>query len=245
MMERDRQRAIRGKLARVERRTRGCIPTGFAALDRALGGGLPRGGIVELFGPDSCGKTTLALQIAAQLEERGMAAAWIDADRTFDPAYASSLGVRVERLVVALPESEEEALDVARQLAASGAIDLVIVDSAAALVPRLELTAGIGAGGPGLQGRLLSSGLRGLSAALKRAGAAALFINQVRSRPDSPEDETATGGPALKLFASARVSLRPVGRAGVVFRIVKNRVASPFVEGELPWSGGLGLSKSP
>ena len=147
MTEEDRQRAIRFKLARMDDRRSGVLATGFAALDAALGiGGLRRGGIVEIFGPSSSGKTTLALQIAALVQSQGFTAAWIDAEHAFDATYAAALGVAIERLPVAQPDSAEEALEMARQLAASSAVDLLIVDSAAALVPRLELEAGIGSG---------------------------------------------------------------------------------------------------
>src|SRR5205809_5863760 len=156
MKEEERQRAIHLRLARMEsgpRRPAGDLPTGFSAFDEALGAGFPRGGIVEIYGPSACGKTTLALQAVAYLQGHGFTAAWIDADRTFDPAYAAKLGVAIERLPVAQPESAEEALEVARQLAGSRAVDLLVLDSAAALVPRLELEAGLGASSQGLQGR--------------------------------------------------------------------------------------------
>ena len=246
MTERDRQRAIRLKLGRAPADPSPAIPTGFAALDAALGGGFPRGRILELFGPPSCGKTTLALQAVAYLQAHGLAAAWIDADHAFDPAYAAALGVSLERMVVAQPASAEEALEIAGRLAASSAVDLLVVDSAAALVPRLELETALGESGPGLQGRVLASGLRRLAAGIARAGAAAVFLNQTRGRGETPgEEETTAGGPALKLYATARVALRPQAGARVRFRILKNKAAAAFAEGELAWRDARGFAESP
>ena len=255
MKEEDRQRAIRLKLSQMEsapvRRTGypagPALPTGFAALDAALGtGGLPRGCLVELFGP-SCGKTTLALQVAAHLQKRGSTAAWIDADHAFDPLYAVRLGVALERLPVVEPESAEEALDIARRLALSGAVDLLVVDSAAALVPSLELETGIGVSGPGLHGRVLASGLRRLAMAVTKAGASVLFLNQTRGRPEPSggEAETSAGGPPLKLYAAVRIALGPAGERRVRFRVLKNKVATAFAEGALKWKPGLGFAESP
>jgi len=247
MTEQDRQRAIRVRLSRAESGAGRLevMPTGFAALDAALGGGLPRGRIVELFGPSSCGKTTLALQTAAHLQGGGLTVGWIDADHTFDPAYGAALGVSIERLVALQPACAEEALEMARRLAASAAVDLLVVDSAAALVPRLELETGIGESGYGLQARVLASGLRRLAAEASRAGAAALFVNQLRGRPESAEEETTAGGPALKLYAAARIGLRPAPGARVRFRILKNKAARPFAGGELRWTGPGGFAESP
>ncbi|SPE42993.1 Protein RecA [Candidatus Sulfopaludibacter sp. SbA3] len=241
MSEEERQRVIRLKLARLQSRTGAVIPTGFAALDEALGvGGMPRGRIVELFGPSSGGKTTLALQIVSHAQQSGLAAAWIDADHAFDPAYAAQLAVNLEGLPLAQPEAAEEALEVARQLVLSGAVDLLVVDSAAALVPRMELETALGESGPGMQSRVLASGLRKLSAALARTGAAILFLNQTRG--GSGDSETSAGGPGLKLYSAVRISLEPAGR-GVRFRTVKNKVAAPFAEGELRWGTSLGFVK--
>ncbi|MBZ5726358.1 MAG: DNA recombination/repair protein RecA [Acidobacteriia bacterium] len=248
MNEQDRQRAIHSRLARMEQRAPGVlIPTGFAALDRALGvGGLPRGAIVELFGPAGCGKTTLALQMAAHLQQEGGTAAWIDAEHAFDAAYAVQLGVAIERLPVAQPESAEEALTIAERLAVSGAVDLLIVDSAAALVPQLELDAGMGASGPGLPSRVLASGLRRLSLVVRKSGAAVLFLNQMRMRagPSGGEAETTSGGPALKLHAAVRIALGRAGAREVRFRILKNRVATAFSEGVLSWNEISGFAET-
>jgi recombination protein RecA len=249
MKEEDRQRAIRLKLSRMESKRAGpAIATGFAALDSALGGGgLPRGRIVELFGPPSSGKTTLALQVVAHLQKNGATAGWIDAEHTFDPSYASALGVTIERLPVAQPDSAEQALEIARQLALSGAVDLLVVDSAAALVPRLELEAGIGVSGPGLHGRVLASGLRSLSLTLARTEASLLFLNQIRSRmePSGGEAETSAGGAPLKLYAAARIALGPGAGQRVRFRVLKNKAAPAFGEGELEWNQGLGFVETP
>ena len=248
MTERERQRAIRLRLCRTQgapgRLAGSVMPTGFAALDAALGGGLPCGRILELFGPPSSGKTTLALQAAAHLQANGLTVGWIDADHTFDPGYAGALGVSVERLVALQPAYAEEALEMARRLAASAAVDLLVVDSAAALVPRLELETEIGESGLGLQARVLASGLRRLAAEAARAGAAALFLNQMRGRRDAGEEETTAGGPALKLYAAARIALAPAAGARVRFRILKNKAAAPFAWGELKWTGAKGFAES-
>ena len=255
MKEEDRQRAIRLKLSQMEsapvRRTGypagPALPTGFAALDAALGtGGLPRGCLVELFGP-SCGKTTLALQVAAHLQKQGSTVAWIDSDHAFDPLYAVKLGVAIERMPVVEPESAEEALEIARRLVLSGAVDLLVVDSAAALVPSLELETGVGASGPGLHSRVLASGLRRLATAVTKAGSSVLFLNQTRGRPEPSggEAETSAGGPPLKLYAAVRIALGPAGERRVRFRVLKNKVAAAFAEGELRWKPGLGFAESP
>jgi recombination protein RecA len=246
MTEQERQRAIRLRLCR----SHGApppdspMPTGFRALDAALGGGLPRGRILELFGPPSCGKTTLALQMAVRLQRAGLTVGWIDADHTFDAAYAARLGVSIERLAALEPASAEEALEMARRLAASAAVDLLVVDSAAALVPRLELEAAIGQGGFGLQGRVLASGLRKLVKEAARAGLTALFLNQTRGRDGAGEEETTAGGPALKLYAAARIALGEPGGRSVRFRILKNKATSPFARGELAW-GERGFAEGP
>ena len=248
MTEEHRQRAIHLRLSRMESRPAApAIATGFAALDSALGGGLPRGRIAELFGPSSSGKTTLALQVVARLQRNGSTAAWIDADHTFDPAYAARLGVVIERLPVVQPDSAEQALEIARQLAGSGAVELLVIDSAAALVPRLELETGIGMSSHGLHGRVLASGLRSLSMALARAGATLVFLNQTRSRmdPSGGEAETSAGGAALKLHAAVRIALGQGAGKRVRFRVLKNKAAAAFGEGELEWNQGAGFVETP
>ena len=249
MRDDDRERTIRQKLSRmVDRPPAGGIATGFASLDAALGGdGLPRGGIVELFGPVACGKTTLAIQIVSGLQQRGAAAAWVDAEHAFDPAYAASLGLDLQHLPVVQPESAEQALDITRRLAASGALDLVVIDSAAALVPGLELEAGIGGPGPGLQARVLASGLRKLSHTVVKTGACIVFLNQTRMRRDGAgqERESSAGGAALKLYASARIALSRVTAGHIRFRVRKNKAAAAFGEGQLEWKPGQGFVECP
>jgi recombination protein RecA len=243
----DRGRAIRQRLASMPQRPpRPSISTGFACLDRALGvGGWPRGEIVELFGPSSVGKTSLLLQSIAHAQSQGRAAAWIDADRSFDAGYAAGLGVLLDRLPVAQPQSAEEAIGVAVHLALSGALDLIALDSAAALVPELELSAGIGETGAGLAGRVLSSGLRRLSTALRRSDACVIFLNQSRARRDSAgqEVETSAGGSALKLYSGVRISFAASGRR-VRFRVLKNKAAEAFGQGELQWKPGAGFMEA-
>jgi recombination protein RecA len=231
MSEEQRQRAIRLRLARSEQRNPGALATGFAALDSALNGGLPRSAIVELFGPSSSGKTTLALQIVARTQKSNGTAAWIDAEHAFDAPYAASLGVQVAEIPLAQPESAEQALEIACKLVGSSAVDLLIVDSAAALVPRLELQSAIGDSGEGLHNRVLASGLRKLSRIAAGSGTVVLFLNQTRSR--GSEEEASAGGPPLKLYASVRLALDAQKGEYVGFRVLKNKVAAAFREGRL------------
>ena len=230
MTEEQRQRIIRGKLARHEIGAPPLISTGDAALDGVMGGGLPRGRIAEWFGPPSCGKTTLALRTAAHLQQSGSVAAWIDADRTFDPLYASSLGVSFDDLPVVRPESAEEAVEMGARLVESGAVDLLIVDSAAALIPRLELSAAIGDGPAGWQSRILATGLRRLGVRLRRHRAAALFLNQSRAYAGGARDEweTGAGGPALKLHAAVRLAFQPESGGRLRLRALKNPANTAF-----------------
>ncbi len=246
MTEDQRRHAIQQRLLRRPSWAGSAAPiaTGFEQLDAALGGGLPRGRIVELSGPPSCGKTTLALQTVSRLQRGGLIAAWIDADRAFDPAYAAALGVSLEGLALAQPESAEQAMEIAAQLAASAAVDLVVIDSVAALPPQLELLAPVGESGPGVQARALASGLRKLAAQAARAGSSALLLNQTRGRADFGDVETTAGGPALKMYASARIALFPAD-AGVRFRVVKNKVTCAFRTGEIKRSTEHGFAQSP
>jgi recombination protein RecA len=239
--EEHRQRVIREKLARLVPSLAETISTGFRALDEATGG-LPRGRIVELFGGSGCGKTTLAIQMVAALQRGGGSAAWIDAEHAFDPAYAARLGVAVERMPVAQPQSAEEAFEIARQLALSRALDLLVIDSAAALTPEVELRMGVGMSGHGAHSRALATGLRKLSSALRTGEAAALFLNQTRA---SEQAETSTGGPPLKLFAAARISLHADAPGQIRFRVLKNRASGTTKEGELLWENGAGFVESP
>ena len=248
--EEERQRAIWLRLARMGTASgapEDFFPSGFRALDGVLGGGFPRGHMVELFGPSGCGKTTLAIQCVARAQKNALTAAWIDADHTFDPAWAAGLGVDMERVPFGQPATAEEGMEIARQLAASGAVDLVVVDSAAALVPRLELEAGIGNDAPGLHARVLASGLRKLRHTLQKSGACVVFLNQMRNRPEGSagEGETSAGGAPLKLFAAVRIAMSPSAGARVVLRVRKNKVAESMAEGTLERRRGVGFVESP
>jgi recombination protein RecA len=243
-----RRRTIRLKLSQTTTRPASVLPTPFPSLDAALGlGGLPGGSIVELFGPAACGKTTLALQIVAHVALRDRAAAWLDAEGTFDPAFAASLGVNLERVPVLQPSCAEQALDMAVRLVSTGALDLLVVDSAAALVPQLELESGLGETGAGLQGRVLASGLRRLRHAVERRGVSVLFLNQERTRLASTGEEadTSAGGAALKLHAAVRIALSPVANRRLRFRVLKNRLSAPFSTGELAWESCGGFVECP
>lgn len=243
-----RQRVIREKLARSGPARPTPLPTGFARLD-SMTGGLPRGGIVELFGGAGCGKSTLALQIAAHVQAAGGSVVWIDAEHCFEAEYAMRLGVAVDRLPVAQPESAEEALEILRRLAESAAVDLLVVDSAAALVPQIELEARIGTSGAGLHSRVLASGLRRLATAIRRSGTVALFLNQTRARGASVEEasEMAAGGPSLKLFAVMRIAMRgtPQRSRAAILRVLKNKAGGGAAECELEWKNEAGFTEGP
>ena len=248
MKEQDRQRAIHRKLARApEVSTRGAIATPWAELDTALGaGGLPRGRIIEIFGPSGSGKTTVALLMAACVQNSGGTAGWIDAEHAFDAAYAGSLGVSLDSLPLAQPESAEQAFEIIRQLTASGAVDLLVVDSAAALVPALELETSLGESSAGLQSRALATGLPTLARAVAKSDAVILFLNQTRSLSHSSgEAETSAGGPSLKLHAALRIALEAAGGARIRFRVVKNKSGEAFRQGELRLSSGGRRSECP
>jgi recombination protein RecA len=244
MNETERRRGIQRQLSQIDAGCGGrsveALPTGFAALDAALGiGGLARGVITEIFGPASCGKTALVLQAIAHQQRGGTTAAWIDAEHVFDLAFASHLGVDVTRLPVTAPDTAEEALEMARRLASSGAVDLIAIDSVAALVPRLELETGLA--GSGLQGRILGSELRKLAQTAARSDTAVVLLNQTRFRPGaSGEPETSSGGVSIKLHADVRMALSAQGRR-VRVRVVKNNLAAAFSEAHLEWqrSGGF------
>jgi recombination protein RecA len=246
--EEERQRAIWLKLARMTPATHPpaeWFSSGFRSLDEALGGGMPRAEIVEFYGPSGCGKTTLAIQILAHAQRNGLTAAWIDADRTFDAAYAVSLGAEVDGIPLARPESAEEGLEVVRTLAGSGAVDLIVVDSAAALVPKLELEAGISYYSKGLHSRVLAAGLSHLRRTLRRTGSCVLFLNQVRNRPAGGSGEGSAGGPPLKIFAAIRVALVPVAGTHLCLRVLKNKVAAQASGRKLEWVRGSGFVESP